>query len=170
MTAFDITMRPARADDLPAIGDIYNYYVAHSTCTFDTEPRPAEKWRDWLAEHADATPAIIACADGRIVGWASLSKWNNRCAYRFSVEDSVYVHKDHHRRGVGRALLGELVKIARGCRHRNIIAQIAGDQAPSEALHEAFGFRRAGTLESIGHKFDRWIDVAIWQLRLPHGP
>lgn len=162
----DITIRHAAAADLTAIGDIYNYYVAHSTCTFDTEPRSAEQWDGWLAEHVGATSAIVAQASGQIVGWGSLSRWNNRCAYRFSVEDSVYVRNDLHRRGIGRAILRELIRVARANEHRNVIAQIAGDQPASEALHESFGFRRAGCLEKIGYKFDRWIDVSIWQLRL----
>lgn len=168
MAAQDFTIRPATAADLPVIGEIYNYFVLHSTCTFDTEPRPAEKWREWLAEHTGPTPAVVAVNGGTVVGWGSLSKWNNRCAYRFSVEDSVYVRHDLHRRGIGRALLGELIRLGTAHRHRSIIAQIAGDQAPSESLHELFGFRRVGCLEKIGYKFDRWIDVSLWQLRLTY--
>lgn len=168
MASPSITMRPAIAADLPAIGDIYNYYVAHSSCTFDTEPRTAECWREWLAEHAGVTPAIVAVDGGGVVGWASLSRWNNRCAYRFSVEDSVYVREGLHRRGIGGALLEQLIRLARQHGHRSIVAQIAGDQAPSEALHERFGFRRVGCLEKIGYKFDRWIDVSLWQLRLSY--
>jgi phosphinothricin acetyltransferase len=168
MADLSVILRPASAGDLPVIGDIYSYYVAHSTCTFDTEPRPAQKWLEWLEEHTGPTPAIVATIGGKVVGWGSLSKWNNRCAYRFSVEDSVYVHGDFHRRGIGRTLLGELIQLAQTHGHRNIVAQIAGDQGPSEALHRALGFRRVGCLEKIGFKFDRWIDVAIWQLQLTY--
>jgi L-amino acid N-acyltransferase len=168
MAVQDITIRPATAADLLVIGEIYNHYVLHSTCTFDAEPRPAEKWRDWLAEHTGTTPAIVAVEGSAVVAWGSLSKWNNRCAYRHSVEDSVYVREGLHRRGIGRALLGELIRLARNHQHRSIVAQIAGDQAPSEALHERFGFRRVGCLEQIGYKFDHWIDVSLWQLRLSY--
>lgn len=168
MAIHPISIRPAVAADLDGIGEIYNYYVAHSTCTFDTDPRPAEKWREWLAEHADPTPALVAERDGCIAGWGALSRWNNRCAYRFSVEDSVYVRHDLHRLGVGRTLLGALIQTAQTHRIRNIVAQIAEHQASSEALHEAFGFRRVGCLEKIGYKFDRWIDVVIWQLQVIH--
>jgi len=169
MSAHQMTIRRAAAADLPAIGDIYNYFVATSSCTFDTEPRPADGWHEWLKEHDDRTPAIVAIEAGRVVGWGSLSRWNNRCAYRFSVEDSVYVHKDAHGRGIGRCVLTELLRVARQHGHHNVIAQIAGDQPISEALHVALGFRKAGCLEKIGHKFDRWIDVGIWQLRLAQG-
>jgi phosphinothricin acetyltransferase len=104
---------------------------------------------------------------GRPRHWlGTLSRWNSRCAYRRSVEDSVYVHPEQHRRGVGAALLGALVEAARQHGHRNVIAQIADHQPASERLHERFGFRRVGCLERVGHKFDRWIDVVIWQLRL----
>lgn len=159
-------LRPVTAADIPAVSDIYNYYVLHSTCTFATEPEGAAYWRDWLTAHDGAHPAIVAAEGAEVVGWGSLSRWNNRCAYRFSVEDSVYIHNEHHRRGIGRTILTELVAQARRHDHRNIVAQIAGDQAPSEKLHAALGFHKVGTLEAIGYKFEHWIDVAIWQLRL----
>jgi L-amino acid N-acyltransferase YncA len=162
-------LRAVTAADLPAVGEIYNHYVLHSTCTFATEPEGEEYWRNWFSAHVGPHPAIVAVDEGKIVGWGTLSKWNNRCAYRFSVEDSVYIHKDQHRRGLGRTILTELVALARKHGHRNIVAQIAGDQLPSEKLHAALGFRKAGTLESIGYKFDKWIDVSIWQLRLDGG-
>ncbi|HKQ46880.1 MAG TPA: GNAT family N-acetyltransferase [Phycisphaerae bacterium] len=159
-------LRPVRAADIPAVSAIYNHYVLNATCTFATEPEGEAYWRDWLAAHDGAHPAIVAEDSGQVVGWGSLSRWNNRCAYRFSVEDSVYIRTDQHRRGIGRLLLTELVALARTHGHRNIVAQIADHQPASEKLHEALGFRQVGVLEAIGFKFDRWIDVAIWQLRL----
>jgi phosphinothricin acetyltransferase len=161
-----VTLRPALASDLAAIFDIYNHYVIHSTCTFATEPVPPDLWPAWWEEHQGRTPAIVAVDGSGVVGWGSLSRWNTRCAYRFSVEDSVYVRAGRHGEGIGRALLDGLVSAARQHRHRSIIAQIADHQAPSESLHQRFGFRRVGCLECVGHKFDRWIDVVIWQLRL----
>jgi phosphinothricin acetyltransferase len=161
---FDI--RSVTPDDIADVAAIYNHYVAHATCTFATEPEPDAYWQAWLAEHRGPHPAIVAAAGGRAIGWGTLSRWNSRCAYRRSVEDSVYVHPEQHRRGVGAALLGALVEAARQHGHRNVIAQIADHQPASERLHERFGFRRVGCLERVGHKFDRWIDVVIWQLRL----
>jgi len=162
-------LREATAADIPAVEEIYNHYVLHSTCTFATDPEDEEYWRDWLSSHVGAHPAIVAVEGGRVAGWGTLSRWNNRCAYRFSVENSVYIRKECHRRGIGRAILAELVALARRHGHRNIVAQIADHQAASEALHAALGFRKVGYLEAIGYKFDRWIDVAIWQLRLNDG-
>jgi phosphinothricin acetyltransferase len=165
--ATNLVLRPVEAGDMPAVAEIYNHYVLHSTCTFAEQPEQQPYWDAWHKAHVGPHPAIVAEFEGRIVGWGSLSRWNTRCAYRFSVEDSVYVRDGLHRRGVGRALLGELIHLARSHRHRNLIAQIAGDQPASEALHERFGFRRVGTLRNVGFKFNRWIDVALWQLEIP---
>lgn len=162
-------LRTAEEADLPAIADIYHHYVQHSTCTFETEPRSPEQWRQWFAAHVGPHPAIVAVEAGDVVGWASLSTWNPRCAYRHSVEDSVYVRDDRRGNGIGRTLLGGLIDRARGLGHRCIVAQIADHQASSERLHAAFGFRRVGCLERVGFKFDREIDVVIWQCLLPAG-
>ncbi len=159
-------IKAAAAVDIPAISEIYNHYVRNATCTFATEPEGPAYWDAWLAEHGGPFPALVATDAGRVVGWATLSRWNNRCAYRFSTEDSVYIRPECHRQGIGRALLAALVDLARRHGHRNIIAQIADHQTASEKLHAALGFRLVGCLERIGYKFDRWIDVAIWQLRL----
>lgn len=164
-----MNIRLASTADLPAIADIYHHYVVHSTCTFETEPRSTAAWAEWLAAHTGNTPAIIAEESGEVLGWGSLSRWNNRCAYRFSVENSVYVRADRHRRGIGRQLLADLIQRARALGLRSLVAQIADHQEASERLHESLGFRRVGCLERIGYKFDRWIDVVIWQLRLDDG-
>lgn len=159
-------VRTAQPADIAAIGEIYNHYVVNATCTFATEPEGPDYWQAWQAARSDVYPAVVVEDQGHVIGWGTLSRWNSRCAYRFSAEDSVYIHPGHHRRGVGRAILSALVARARSAGHRNVIAQIADHQPASEALHAQFGFRKAGVLEGVGYKFDRWIDVAIWQLRL----
>lgn len=163
-------IRIATPEDVPAVSEIYNHYVMTSTCTFATEPEGPAYWEAWLAEHVGAHPAIVAVDAGRVVGWATLSRWNNRCAYRHSAEDSVYVRPECHQQGIGRALLASLIDRARTHGHRNVIAQIADHQPASEKLHAALGFQEIGCLQRIGYKFDRWIDVAIWQLRLDAAP
>jgi L-amino acid N-acyltransferase len=159
-------LRAATKRDLSAIADIYAHYVHHSTCTFDTETPSVAYWADWLNEHGGANPAIVVVQGDQVVGWGSLSKWNKRCAYRFSLEDSVYVRPECQYQGVGKAILVELIRQARECGHRNIIAQIADGQPASEALHEKLGFRRVGHLTDVGNKFGHWIGVGIWQLQL----
>lgn len=161
-----LTIRPVISHDLPAVGDIYNHYVLHSTCTFAEEPENAAYWQDWFAEHSDPFPAVVAVRDGKIVGWGTLSRWNSRCAYRHTVEDSVYVAPDSVGQGIGRAILTELIVLARHHGHCHVIAQYADHQPASEALHQAFGFQTVGCLRGVGFKFNRRIDVSIMQLIL----
>lgn len=161
-----VSIRPALASDLPEIAAMYAHYVRTSTCTFDTEAPSEAYWADWMAEHGEGYPAVVALRQGQFVGWGSLSKWNRRCAYRFSVEDSVYVKPECHGHGIGGAVLGELITLARRHGHRSIIAQIADGHPASDALHSRFGFCRVGHLDQVGCKFDRWIGVGIWQLQL----
>ncbi len=160
------TVRRAQPADVPAIAAIYNHYVLNATCTFATEPEGDEYWQAWQLARCDALPALVVEEADGVIGWGTLSRWNSRCAYRYSVEDSVYIHPAHHRRGIGRAILAALIDHARAAGHRNMIAQIADHQPASESLHARFGFRKVGVLEGVGFKFDRWIDVAIWQLAL----
>ncbi|WP_437522440.1 N-acetyltransferase family protein [Sorangium sp. So ce726] len=164
-----VRIRLATEVDLAAIEEIYAFYVERSTCTFATTiPTRAER-RAWLAAHGPLHPATVAVeGDGAVVGWGSLSLWNPREAYARSVENSVYVRDGLHRRGLGRRILTDLVSRAISLGHRTIIAQIAGDQAASVALHRALGFEDAGLLRDVGHKFDRWLDVILMQRALPH--
>ena len=116
-------LRDASVDDLPFIRRIYEYYVRHSTCTFDGEPPGEDYWQAWLAGHDERYPALVATVDDSLVGWGCLSRWNTRCAYRFSVEDSVYVMPELHRRGIGKAILAALIESARAIGYRNIIPE-----------------------------------------------
>ncbi len=162
-----LRIRPAGPDDLEAVAAIYDHYVLHSTCTFATEPEGPEHWRGWLAEHEGLYPALVAEApDAGVIGWCTASPWNPRCAYRYTAESSVYVAAGRERRGAGRALMEQLIATARELGHHSLVAQIADHQAPSEGLHAVLGFTRVGVLEQVGFKFDRWIDVALWQRRL----
>src|SRR5271154_829242 len=104
------TIRVARESDLVAINDIYNHYVLHSTCTYQEEPELLEGRRQWFNRHGDKHPVIVAeAADGQVVGWGSLSAYHERSAYRHTVENSIYVHHQYHRRGIGSLLLQELI-------------------------------------------------------------
>lgn len=159
-------IRPAVKRDLKAINDIYNHYVLNSTCTYQEEPEPMAARRAWFAHHGKKHPLIVAVADGRVVGWGSLSAYHARSAYRHTVENSVYVHHEHHRCGIGSLLLEELIVRARKLDHRAIIAGIDGSQTASVALHAKFGFEKVGHLKDVGFKFGRWLDVIYMELRL----
>jgi phosphinothricin acetyltransferase len=157
-------IRLATANDLPAINDIYNYYVLHSTCTYQESPEPIEDRQRWFAQHGPGHPVTVAEMDGKIVGWGSLSAYLVRSAYRNTVENSVYVHHEFHQRGIGSVILADLIERARTIGHRAIIAGIDGDQRASMKLHEKFGFEKVGHLKQLGFKFGRWLDVIYMEL------
>jgi L-amino acid N-acyltransferase YncA len=162
-----ITIRPAAESDLVAINDIYNHYVLHSTCTWQEEPEPLEGRRQWFSRHGARHPVIVAEVDSQVVGWGSLSIYRSRSAYRNTVENSVYAHHEHARRGIGSALLQDLVARARVLGHHAIIGVVDGEQAASVALHAKFGFQKVGHLKQVGFKFGRWLDVIYMELILP---
>jgi L-amino acid N-acyltransferase YncA len=162
----EVAIRRATLHDLPAIRDIYNHYVAHSTCTFRIEPETEEERLRWFQERTDAHPVTVADVGHEVVAWAALSPWNSRCAYRHSVEASVYVRQDWQRRGLGRVLLADLIERARKIGHHAIIGGACTEQAASIALQERLGFQQIGCFREVGHKFGRWLDVIYMQLLL----
>lgn len=159
-------LRPASESDLVAINDIYNYYVLSSTCTYQEEPETLEGRRQWFQDHGDKHPVIVAEVEGQVTGWGSLSAFHPRSAFRYTVENSVYVHHDHQGHGLGSLLMQELIVQARSLGHRAIIAAIDGGQTPSIALHEKFQFREVGRLQQVGFKFNCWLDVVYMELLL----
>jgi L-amino acid N-acyltransferase len=160
------SIRLATESDLCAINDIYNHYVLHSTCTYQDEPEPLESRRQWFAHHGEKHPVIVAEIDGQVIGWGSLSEFHERSAYRRTVENSIYIHHQHQRQGIGSLLLQELIVRARDLGHHAIIAGIDGEQNGSVALHLKFGFEKVGHLKQVGFKFNRWLDVIYMELRL----
>jgi phosphinothricin acetyltransferase len=160
------TIRPAVESDLDAINDIYNHYVLHSTCTYQEELEPIEDRRRWFSHHGEKHPVIVAEAAGKVVGWGSLTAFHPRSAYRRTVENSVYIHHQLLRCGVGSCVLRELIDRARALGHRAIIAGIDGEQAASVALHGKFHFEKVGHFKKVGFKFDRWLDVIYMELML----
>jgi phosphinothricin acetyltransferase len=159
-------IRPATETDLVAINDIYNHYVFHSTCTYQEKAEPIESRRRWFEGHGEKHPITVATIDDRVVGWGSLSPYHSRSAYQNTVENSVYVHHEMHRRGIGATILTDLIVRARAIEYRTIIASIDGDQAASLAMHAKFGFEKVGHFKEVGFKFGRWLDVIYMQLML----
>jgi len=161
----ELKIRIAALDDLPAIDAIYNHYVANATCTWQYEPSPPAERRAWFDVHGAAHPITVAVdgSDGAIVGFGSLSVYNKREGYRFTVENTVYVRHDRQRRGIGRALLADLVERARTLGHHSIIASVSADQDASVALHRAAGFVEVGRMRELGVKFGSWLDCVYLQ-------
>jgi len=159
-----VQVRPATAADVEPIREIYNLEVLESTVTFDLVPRSHDEQLAWLREHSGAHPCVVAVDDaGVVVGWGSLSPYKSRPAYATSVEDSVYVHRDHRGRGIGRVVLSELVELASRHGFHTILARIVGGHDPSIGLHRACGFELIGIEREVGRKFGRWLDVALMQ-------
>jgi phosphinothricin acetyltransferase len=166
-----VTVRPATSADVPAIARIYAHAVEHGTASFElTAPDQAEMTRRFDELTTNGFPYLVAVVDGAVVGYAYAGPYRARPAYRFTVENSVYVAHDSHRRGVGKALLQALIE---GCTEKGfrLMVAVIGDseQAASIGLHEATGFRHAGVFENIGYKFDRWLDSVLMQRALGPG-
>jgi L-amino acid N-acyltransferase YncA len=168
MTA--IPIRLAQPRDLAAITRIYDHAVRHGTASFEIEPPDErEMARRYEALRAGGYPYLVAELDGEIIGYAHAGPYRARPAYRWSVEDSVYVAPVSQRRGIGRALLERLIAEAEMGGFRQMIAVI-GDSAnvASVELHRAAGFRMVGTFDNVGFKFGRWLDSVLMQR--PLGP
>ncbi|HUB34831.1 MAG TPA: GNAT family N-acetyltransferase [Bryobacteraceae bacterium] len=158
-------IRPATPADLPAVAAIYGHHVLHGTASFETE---APDLDEISRRHAEVVqrglPYRVAEIDGLVVGFAYAGAYRPRPAYRFTVEDSVYIDSGHLARGIGRLLLGELICAAAAAGSRQMIA-IIGDSgnAASIRLHESAGFAHVGVLRNVGLKFGRWLDTVIMQ-------
>jgi L-amino acid N-acyltransferase len=164
--AHDWLLRTATLADAPAINDIFNHYVVHTTTTFCTEPTSLEEREKWLSQRVEAHPVIVAEWGRRVVGFGALGAFRPRAAYARTVEMSVNIHRDFHRRGLGRAIITELIARARALGHHALVGGCCGENTPSIALLENFGFARVGHFPEVGRKFDRWLDVVFLQLTL----
>lgn len=157
-------VRPATLDDLPAIHEIYNHAVIHTTASYDYEPRTWEQRVAWFESHARERLPVFAALDGaEVVGWSSLSQFRERAGYRFTVENSVYVAEAHRGRGIGSLLMPPLIESTRALGLHTIIAAIDAQNEASIRLHAKFGFAHVGLFKQVGYKFDRWLDVAYMQ-------
>lgn len=161
-----VDIRLAALDDAAAIAAIYNIEVANHTSTFDLVPRTLDEQRAWIAQRSGAFSAVVASIGGEVVGFASLSTYKERAAYRTTVEDSVYVSRDHPRLGIGRTLMEHVIGIAADSGFHSIVARIEASGTASRELHAACGFELVGIEREVGRKFNRWLDVAIMQLML----
>lgn len=167
LTASDCPIRAAQTDDAGAIAEIYNHYIANSVATFDTDAIEAEEMARRMAETLDAgLPWLVIEHNGGIAGYACASKWKGRCAYRFSVETSIYLGSTATHRGLGSLLYSALLDTLRAGSMRSAIGGITLPNPASVTLHEKFGFQKVAHFREVGFKFDQWLDVGYWQLRL----
>ena len=164
-------LRSARDGDAQALADIYGHAVLHGLGTFETTPPDAaEMDRRRRAILAHGLPYRVAEADGRVLGYAYASPFRPRPGYRFTVEDSVYVAPDAGGRGIGRAVLSEVLAACEAMALRQVVAAI-GDSgnAASIGLHRALGFSPSGVIRDVGYKHGRWVDIVMMQKPLNGG-
>lgn len=164
-------IRPAHPADLAAVTAIYDHAVRHGTASFELDPPDqSEIARRYDGLRAGGYPYLVAEADGAIAGYAYAGPYRARPAYRWSVEDSIYIAPQWQRRGIGRALLERLIAEAQASGFRQMIAVI-GDSVNTASieLHRGAGFRLVGTFENVGYKFGRWLDSVLMQRPLGHG-
>lgn len=162
----DVELRLITQADAEATRGIYNAEVTGSTATFDLRPRSRADHERWVAAHLGVHPAVVATVGGEVAGFAALSPFRERPAYVTTVEDSVYVADGWRGRGLGRLLLDEVLRRAVEHGFHTVIARIEAGNAPSIALHRAFGFTVVGTEREIGRKLGRWLDVTVLQRML----
>lgn len=161
-----LQVRKAGIADSEAVRDIRNDAVEHTTAVWTTVKQTPEEAAAWWAEYVGRGAAFVAELGGEVVGYACWAPWRPKEGYRHTLEDSVYVSRVHHGRGIGRALLTTLLGAARASGAHVMLADIESGNAASIALHASLGFETAGTLREIGTKFGRWLDLTIMRLEL----
>lgn len=159
-----ISIRQAIIQDNSAIMEIYNEAVLNTTATFDTEVRNAEKQLEWWNRHKSNHPVLVAEEDNKIVGWASLSPWSERCAYDTTVEVSVYIHKDFRGRGIGSNLINLITLEGKKVGNHTILSRITQGNESSIHIHEKAGYKNIGVMKEVGFKFGKFLDVHMMQI------
>lgn len=164
-----LTIKRATLVHLGVITEIYNEAILSTVATFDTEPRTIEEQKDWFDHHGPRYPILVAEVGGQVVGWASLSRWSDRCAYSDTAEDSLYVKEDYRGKGIGRKLLASMIEEGKRAGLHTVIARITAGNEVSIHLHESAGFQHIGIMREVGRKFGRLRDVYLMQ-KLYHEP
>ena len=157
------TVTPA---DAAAIISIYNHYVATTAISFEENPVSEEEMAQRIKDVTANMPWFVEEQDGEVVGYAYATPWRVRSAYRFSVESTVYVSPEHSRKGIGARLYQVLLNDLRDTGIHVVLGGIAQPNAASVALHERFGFEKVAHFKDVGRKFEQWVDVGYWELRL----
>lgn len=162
-----LVIRPVEPCDIERIAEIYNHYILHTVVTFEEEVVSGREMADRIQEVSSASlPWLVAEDSNRVLGYAYAGKWKGRCAYRFSVESTVYLDPSAIGRGLGAALYDALFAALRRRSTHAIIGGIALPNTASVALHEKFGMQKVAHFKGVGFKFGRWIDVGYWQVCL----
>lgn len=165
MTSDSFELRLATRDDLEAINAIYNHYVPGTAANYDYEPWTIQAREAWFTGRESIHPVTVVTHEGRVVAWGSLGPFRSRIGYRTTAENSIYVHPDFQRRGLGRMILADQIERARALGLHAIVSVIDVLQTGSLALHEKMGFHEAGRFREVGFKLGGWRD-AVFMMRV----
>lgn len=160
-------IREARLSDAEAIAAIYNHYVLHTVVTFEEEPVSGAAMEERMRRVAERFPWLVHEEGGEVLGYSYAAPWQVRSAYRYTAESTVYLREDVRGRGIGRPLYAALLARVAALGAHVAVGGIALPNPASVALHERLGFRKTAHMPEVGRKFERWIDVGWWALRLP---
>jgi L-amino acid N-acyltransferase YncA len=156
-------IRTATLTDAKRITEIYNYYVMNTTVTFEEEPVTEEIMKERITEVVEKYPWLVYEKDGKVIGYAYAGAWKSRCAYKYSVETSVYIENGLSGKGIGSVLYKELLSKLNELQLHGIIGGIALPNDGCIALHKKFGFEKVAHFKEVGNKFNKWIDVTYYE-------
>ncbi|PEJ48500.1 GNAT family N-acetyltransferase [Bacillus sp. AFS002410] len=156
----------AAKEDVKDIVTIYNDAIMNTTATFDTKIKTEEEMLIWFHNHPELYPVIVSKENGIVTGYCSITQFKEKDAYKHTVELSVYIHPDHRRKGLAKALMVEMIETAKKLGHYTIISCITSGNEVSERLHEKLGYQKVGHFYKVGQKFNQWLDIVYYQLML----
>ncbi|KAB2328309.1 N-acetyltransferase [Cytobacillus depressus] len=163
-------IREATTTDLMDILHIYNDAIRYTTAVYAYKPQTLENRQIWYEQKkVEGYPILVCEQDNQVVGFATFGPFRAWPAYQYSIEHSVYVDKEYRKKGIGTSLMKELIAIAKEREYMTLIAGIDAANEKSIAMHKNFGFVHSGTIKKVGYKFNRWLDLAFYQLEL-NGP
>lgn len=163
-------IRKATENDLTAILEIYNDAILNTTAIYAYEPHDIEERRQWYHERMENNqPVLVFEENNKVVGFATFEQFRAYPAFKYSLEHSVYVHKAYRKKGIGKKLMEELIKAANELGYAIMVAAIDSENVGSIELHKKLGFEYAGTIEKSGFKFEKWLDLVFYELKL-RGP
>ena len=160
-------IRHATREDVAGILDIFNYNIVHSTAIYLYDEQTLEERLAWFDAKVEAgEPIFVYEVDGCIAGYATYGPFRPYVAYQYTIENSVYVHENFQRRGIAKQLMLRLIEEAKQARYKTMIACIDASNDGSKKMHEKLGFMYSGTLKNVGFKFEKWLNLDIYQLNL----
>lgn len=159
-------IRQVKTSDAKLICGIYNHYVINTTITFEEEPVDEKEMTKRIETITASFPWVVYEEDNELAGYAYITEWRNRSAYRYSAESTVYLKPEHKSKGIGSALYERLIEESKKLTLHSLIGGIALPNNASIALHEKLNFKKVAHFQQVGYKLNQWIDVGYWQLFL----